>query len=199
MLSASHTWSEAKGTNPGQFELGAWSSGSGSGYYVGVFGDHVKIPEDNPYYIYDVFTAGLGGIEYGDENWYGFLPYSVDHQVKVLCTYLAPYDFILTLGFDYLSGYHWEKRGLQPIYGMYTVFDEGRGVRETPAHAFVDVSAQKDFAISEGFSVGLRLNVYNLLNSQKPVSYVRADTSLFGEVYGRQEPRWLQFHVMFKF
>jgi hypothetical protein len=63
----------------------------------------------------------------------------------------------------------------------------------------VDVSIQKDFIFSQGFSVGLRLNVFNLLNSQNPTTYIMADNVLFGEVFGRQLPRWLQFHVMFKF
>ncbi len=199
MLNASYTWSEAKGTNPGQFELGPWSGGSGSGYHVGVFGDHVKNDEDNPLHYYDTLTAGLGGPGHGDEGWYGFLPYSVDHMVKVFGTYLAPYDFVLTLGFEWLSGYHWEKKGFQDLYGDFLTFPEGRGVRTTPGHAYVDLSVQKDFVLPQGFAVGLRLNVYNLLNSQTAVSYVRADTILFGEVYGRQEPRWLQFHVMLKF
>jgi len=199
MLDFSYTWSEAKGTNPGQFEVGPWAGGSGSGYHIGVFGDHVKIPEDNPWFWLDTLTAGLGGPGHGDEGWYGFLPYSVDHVVKVFSTYLAPYDFILALGFEWLSGYHWEKHGYSDGYGDYLLFPEGRGVRTTPGHAYVDLSAQKDFVLSQGFTIGLRLNVYNLLNTQTAVSYVRADTLLFGEVFGRQEPRWLQFHVMIKF
>ena len=199
MLNASYTRSEAKGTNPGQFELGPWASNMGSGYHVGVFGDHVKIPEDNPYYFLDEWTAGLGGVGHGDEGWYGFLPYSVDHMVKVFSSYLAPNNFIFTLGFEWLSGYHWAKIGFQELYGDYMTFPEGRGVRTTPAHAYVDLSAQKDFILPQGFTVGLRLNVYNLLNTQTAISYVKADTPLFGDVYGRQDPRWLQFHVMIKF
>lgn len=198
MLNASYTWSEAKGTNPGQFELGPWAGGMGSGYHVGVFGDHCVIPEDNFWYP-RLDTSGLGGVETGDEGWYGFLPYSVDHVVKVFSTYLAPYDFILTLGFEWLSGYHWAKIGFQPLYGDYMTFPEGRGGRTTPEHTYVDLSVQKDFILPQGFTIGLRLNVYNLLNRQDPVSYVRADTPLFGGVYGRQRPRWLQFHVMIKF
>jgi len=198
MLNASYTWSEAKGTNPGQFELGPWSGGSGSGYHVGVFGDHCKIPEDNPYYFLDEWTVGLGGEGIGDEGWYGFLPYSVDHVVKILGTYLAPYDFVVTLGFEYLSGYHWEKKGFQDIYGDFLTFPEGRGVRTTPAHAYVDLAVEKDFNLPEGFKLGLRLNANNILNSQTEVSFVRADTALFGEVWGRQLPRWFQFHVILK-
>ncbi|MFP4082285.1 MAG: carboxypeptidase regulatory-like domain-containing protein [Candidatus Aminicenantes bacterium] len=198
MLNASYTWSEAKGTNPGQFELGAWTAGAGSGYHIGVFGDHCKVPEDNFWHFLDDLTADLGGVGYGDEGWYGFLPYSVDHQVKVLGTYLAPYDFIVTAVIEYISGYHWEKHGWQAAYRGYYTYPEGRGVRTTPAHVFVDFAVEKNFVLTEGFTAGLRLNANNVLNSQKPVSYVRADTDLFGEVWGRQNPRWLQFHVILR-
>ncbi len=198
MLNASYTWSQAKGTNPGQFELGPWSGGAGSGYHIGVFGDHCKVPEDNYWYFLDELTAGLGGIGYDDEGWYGYLPYSVDHQVKILGTYLAPYEFIITGAVEYLSGYHWEKRGFSDGYGDYLLFPEGRGVRETPGHFYVDLSAEKDFVLTQGFTVGLRLNVYNILNSQRPVSYVRADTAMFNQIWGRQDPRWFQFHVLLK-
>ena len=62
-----------------------------------------------------------------------------------------------------------------------------------------DVSVEKDFALPQGFVLGLRLNVFNLLNSQRPISFVKADTELFGDVWGRQLPRWLQLQVALKF
>ena len=86
-----------------------------------------------------------------------------------------------------------------PLYGGYYDFVEGRGARKTPGHVYVDLAVQKDFAVGNGMEIGLRLNANNLLNSQKPVSFVMEDTSLFGTVWGRQDPRWLQFQVLFKF
>jgi len=200
MLDASYTWSQAKGTNPGQFELGFWDGTAGSAYEAGVFGDRMKLPDGHPYKdLTDLIFGGLGGEEFGDEGWYGFLPYSVDHQVKILGTYLAPYDFIVTAFIEYLSGYHWEKRGYSAGYGDYYLFPEGRGGRTTPGHMYVDLSVEKDFALPKGLVLGLRLNVFNLLSSQRPISFVKADTALFGEVWGRQLPRWLQFQVILKF
>ncbi len=199
ILNASYTWSEAKGTNPGQFELGYWSGTAGNSYEAGVFGDRMRLPSGHPFEAFtDSYFNGLGGEEFGDEGWYGFLPYSVDHQVKILGTYFAPYDFIVTAGVEYFSGYHWERKGLSG-YGDYYLFPEGRGGRTTPAHAYVDLSVEKDFALSQGLTLGLRLNVFNLLNSQEPISFVKADTALFGEVWGRQLPRWMQFQVTLKF
>jgi hypothetical protein len=200
MFNASYTWSEAKGTNPGQFELGFWSGTAGSAYEAGVFGDRMKLPDGHPYKdVADFYFSGLGGEDYGDEGWYGFLPYSVDHQVKILGTYFAPYDFIISAYIEYLSGYHWEKKGYSAGYGDYYLFPEGRGGRTTPGHMYVDLSLEKDFALPRGFILGLRLNVFNILNSQRPISFVKADTALFGEVWGRQEPRWLQLQAILKF
>ncbi|UCE40676.1 MAG: hypothetical protein JSV17_14690 [Candidatus Aminicenantes bacterium] len=90
-LYASYTWSEAKGTNPGQLERPNWASGTANAYEAGVFGDHVNLPEGHPSKeVFDWIFGGLGGRGVGDAGWYGFLPYSVDHQVKALGTYFAP-------------------------------------------------------------------------------------------------------------
>ncbi|MHB8096016.1 MAG: TonB-dependent receptor, partial [Candidatus Aminicenantales bacterium] len=197
-VNASYVWSQAKGTNPGQFDVGSWTATSGSSYDIGIFGDHPVIPDDNPYNYLDEMGAGLGSIALGDEGWYGFLPYSVDHNVKILGTYFAPMGIVVTSAVEYISGYHWQKLGLNELYGGYYNYPETRGVRTTPAHVYVDLSVQKDFAIGNGMEIGLRLNANNLFNSQKPVSLVQEGTSLFGQVWGRQDPRWLQFQVLFK-
>ena len=35
----------------------------------------------------------------------------------------------------------------------------------------------------------LRIDVFNVLNSQRPVSYVKENVPIFGAVWGRQQPR----------
>ena len=78
----------------------------------------------------DSLYYGLGGAGFGDEGWYGFQPYSVDHIVKVLGTYSAPYGIVVSSNIEFLSGYHWEKKGWSDM-GFYCIFPEGRG-RERP-------------------------------------------------------------------
>jgi hypothetical protein len=200
MLNASYTWSQAKGTNPGQFELGFWDGTAGNAYEAGVFGDRMKLPDGHAWKdVADWYFAGLGGEDYGDAGWYGFLPYSVDHQVKILGTYFAPYGLSISAFIEYLSGYHWEKKGWSDGYGDWYLFPEGRGGRTTPAHMYVDLSVEKDFTLPRGFTLGVRLNAFNILNSQRPVSFVKADTALFGQVWGRQEPFWLQLQAILRF
>ncbi len=200
-LNASYTWSQAKGTTPGNdFESGTWDTGGGSGYNLGYFGDRPYMPPGAPNKaLYDLILAGLGGRGIGDEGWYGFLPYSVDHVVKIFGTYFAPYGFNVSTNIEYLSGYHWEKKGWVEGLGSYFAFPEGRGVRTTPPHMYVDLLIEEDFPLKRGVILGLGVNIYNLMNSQQPVSLVKEDNSLFGQVWARQLPRWAQIKATLRF
>jgi hypothetical protein len=102
MLNAAYTWSQAKGTNPGNWvEWGTWQALGGGFYDIGLFGDHPYIPDGEPGKEFiDTIFYGLGGRGVGDEGWYGFLPYSVNHQVKILGTYMAPYGINISTGIE---------------------------------------------------------------------------------------------------
>jgi hypothetical protein len=82
--------------------------------------------------------------------------------------------------------------------GYYT-YPEGRGGRTTPAHMYVDLSIEKDFVLPGRFVIALSLNVYNLFNSQRPISFIKGDADLFGQVWGRQMPCWLQLKAALRF
>jgi len=192
LVRASYSHSSARGTNPGQVETGAWGDEEGGTYYVSLFGKHIYVPplpELEPLRrLFDWGFGGLGGPMFGDEGWYGKLPYSVDHQVKLNAIAFLPRGFVLSLAGGYLSGFHWERRALVPFFGYYA-FPEGRGSRTTPPVFFLDAGMEKEFHLGGRFVLGVRADVFNLLNSQRPVSFVRVDTPAFGKVWGRQEPR----------
>ncbi len=201
LLNASYTWSQAKGTDPGNaYEFGTWDVLGGSTYNLGVFGDRPYMPPEAPdKTLYDNIFAGLGGRGIGGEGWYGFLPYSVDHIVKIFATYFAPYGINVSANIEYLSGYHWQEKGWVAAYGGYYAFPEGRGVLTTPPHMYVDLLIQKDFQLRSGVILNLGVNVYNLMNSQRPVSFVQEENSLFGQVWARQMPRWTQIKAGLRF
>lgn len=201
MLNASYTWSRAKGTNPGAWnDLFTWDSPYGNAYEGGLFGYHPYVPEGEPNKEFlDALFRGLGGRDIGDEGWYGILPYSVDHLIKILGTYYTPFGFIVSAGIEYLSGYHWEKKGLSPAAGMFVIFPEGRGGRTTPSHMYVDLAVEKEFVLEKNMRFIVGMNAYNLLDSQRPISFVKEDTELFGQVWGRQLPRWLQVKIALRF
>ncbi len=204
-LNASYSYSSAKGTNPGQTETGSWSQEEGSTNYIGLFGNHIKVPDlpelKNLKEIIDRELGGLGGRGIGDEGWYGKLPYSIDHNLKLNSTYLAPYGFIFSSAFEWISGYYWEKLGYVPFFGGYYSFPEGRGSRKTPAHFYLDLGLEKELflralGLPEAMKLCLRIDIFNFLNSQKPISFVKEDIPIFGAIWGRQQPR--QARLMFK-
>ncbi len=188
-LNASYSHASAKGTNPGQVETGSWTQEEGSTNFLGLFGNHIYVPaipglEDVKEWA-DTELIGLGGRGIGDEGWYGKLPYSVDHNVKINAIYLAPYGITVSAAFEYISGYYWEKLGYVPFFGGYYSFPETRGTHTSPSHIYLDLGLEKEF-----FSALIvRLDMLNLLNSQRPISYVKEDIPIFGQVWGRQLPR----------
>lgn len=188
-LNASYSHASAKGTNPGQMETGSWTQEEGSTNFLGLFGNHIYVPalpglEDVKEWA-DRELGGLGGRGIGDEGWYGNLPYSVDHNVKINTIYLAPNGIAISAAFEYISGYYWEKLGYVPFFGGYYSFPETRGTSKSPSHIYLDMGIEKEF-----FSIlTLRLDLLNLLNSQRPISYVKEDIPIFGQVWGRQQPR----------
>ena len=204
-LNASYSYSYAKGTNPGQTETGSWSQEEGSTNYIGLFGNHIYIP-DLPELkqlkeYWDFQLGGLGGRGIGDEGWYGKLPYSVDHNLKISTIYIGPFGLAFSGAFEWISGYYWEKLGYVPFFGEYYSFPEGRGSRKTPSHFYIDVGLEKEFKLQslrlpQGMALILRVDIFNLLNSQKTISHVKEDIPIFGKVWGRQQPR--QARVMIK-
>ena len=206
-LNASYSRALAKGTNPGQTETGAWDQEEGSSNFFGFFGNHIAVPnlpefKDYKEYV-DRELGGLGGRGIGDEGWYGKLPYSVDHDVKINAFMVMPYGFVLSTAFEWLSGYHWEKLGWVSFFGGYLSFPEGRGSRKTPAHACLDFGLEKEFELAASasgppFSISVRLDLFNLLNSQQPLSYVKQDNLIFGQVWGRQQSRQARLMIRFK-
>jgi hypothetical protein len=198
-LNSSYSRSSAKGSTPGDSEyIGNYE------WYMyntnGCFGDHFAGPADSPYADYAVWSYGFGGWGYGDEGWYGYLPYSCDHVVKVLGTYSAPYGIMVSANAEYYKGYHWSIWGFQTGYWAYCYLPHGRGTETIPGHMYVDLSVEKDFRLTGGVSLGVRLNVTNVLNSQQPVSYGSGEGSTFyRQVWGRQYPRWIQLQAHVRF
>jgi hypothetical protein len=206
-FNASYSYASAKGTNPGQTETGSWSQEEGSTNYLGLFGNHLyvpPIPELAAVKAYvDWALGGLGGRGVGDEGWYGKLPYAVDHDVKLNASYLTPWGVAVSGAFEWLSGYYWEKLGYVPFFGGYYSYPEGRGSRKTPAHAYLDVGLEKTFGLKAlpllgDAGLSLRLDVFNLLNSQRPISFVKENIPIFGEVWARQQPRQARASLRFK-
>ena len=209
-LNASYSHAFAKGTNPGQTETGSWAQEEGSTNFIGLFGNHIYVPnipelKELKEYV-DWALAGLGGrgISYEEnESWYGKLPYSVDNNLKLTSVFLGPYGLAFSTAFEWISGYYWERLGYVPFFGGYYSFPEGRGSKETPPHFYLDIGLEKEFRLQslrlpQSMALSLRLDIFNLLNSQKPISFVKEDIPIFAEVWGRQQPRRARVMIKIK-
>jgi hypothetical protein len=207
-VNASYSHALARGTNPGQTETGSWSQEEGSTNFLGLFGNHIAIPAlpelADIKAAVDYLFGGLGGRGIGDEGWYGKLPYSIDHDIKLNVVYDGPWNVLASAAFEYISGYYWEKLGYVPGFGGYYSYPEGRGSRETPPHAYLDLSFEKTFrlpasGVFKEAGLSVRLDVFNVFNSQEPVSYVKEDVPIFGWIWARQLPRQARVSAVLKF
>ena len=91
MLFASYSWSQSRGTNPGQ---GEWGDSGGSSDTIGVFMDAAPSdPPDSPWYP-------LGTV-YDDRGWYGYLPDDIRNHIKINGLYRAPWAIDIGLSFEW--------------------------------------------------------------------------------------------------
>lgn len=209
-LKASYSHASAKGTNPGQTETGSWAQEEGSTNFIGLYGNHIWIPDlpglEKLKEEWDEKLGGLGGrgiSEEENESWYGKLPYCVDHNLKINSVILAPFGLAFSAAFEWISGYYWEKLGYVPFFGGYYSFPEGRGTKQTPSHFYLDLGLEKvirlqSFRLPKSMVLVLRLDIFNLFNSQEPISYVKEDIPIFGQVWGRQQPRQARVTIKIK-
>ena len=207
----SYSWQDAQGTNPGNFENETLNNPGGSGQYIGVFGDRViwdngALSGYGPFRGYADYTewvvaatAGLGNDQVGDEGWYGHLSDVPMHSVNFVGNFHLPKDFNITTAVQWNSGFYWTKKGFQDLYGAYFTFPEGRGSRRTSSLLWIDVTVTKDFRIWNDHFLQLRLDVFNMLNAQQPISFVEEDTIDFGKPFARQEPRAIQVGILYRF
>ena len=70
--------------------------------------------------------GGLGGIDGNLEGWYGYLPYSIDDQVKLYGRFNIPQwkNVYVTTFLNWSSGYHTQRKGFQTAYADYLTFSE---------------------------------------------------------------------------
>jgi hypothetical protein len=90
-----------------------------------------------------------------------------------------------------------------PFFGGYYSFPEGRGTRKTPSHFYIDFGVEKEFQLRRlrlfrNLVLALRVDIFNLFNSQEPISYVKENIPIFGHVWGRQQPMQARMAIRVK-
>jgi hypothetical protein len=203
-LLASYSFSESKGTLPGQFESASGSGFGGEGNDVGVWGDDVSSQETRT----ELFESGDGsyldgyaglGSSSDDAGYYGYLPYHSFHQLKVNGSYTqewsAKTSTTVGLVYEFDSGHAWQKRGYVENYQDYLAFPEGRGTRFMPAVHYVDLRLAQDLDLGHDRTAEVAINIFNLLDFDTPITYYENDDENFGLTLNRQAPRTIQAQV----
>lgn len=196
-LLGSYTLSEATGHMPGQFELASGGSTGSDGNEVGVYMDDVNDQATRDFYFengYGWLMDGLAGLgRKDDDSYYGLLPYSSYHQVKLAGSYKLPTNTTIGAVYEFDSGHAWQKRGYVYLYGDYFSFPEGRGTRFMPAVNYVNLRVSQEIKFTDRQNLEISLDVLNALDLQTPVTYYENEGEAFGEVMYRQSP--LEFRV----
>jgi hypothetical protein len=189
MIFGSYTWSQSRGTNAGQNELGTDT--------IGAFLDAPpNAPSDHRLY-------GLGNI-HDDAGWYGYLPDDIRHHVKLNGLYRAPWDIDVGLAVEYSSGQPYSRMGWVDYFG-YASFPEGRGTYRLPGVYWVDLHLEKTFPFGDRYAIGAFVDVLNLLGDNEVVTVWDHDDpesstgNPFGRPKYRQLPRSWRFGLRFTF
>lgn len=191
---ASYTYSQAKGTTPGQFEIASGGSTGSDGNQVGVYADDVNDLDTRAGYFdagYGWLLDGLAGLGTlsDDAGYYGYLPYHSFHQAKVNGSYT--FDFGTTIGavYEFDSGHAWQKRGYVELYQDYFAFPEGRGTRFMPAVHYFDLRLAHHVDLGKGRAIDASVDVYNLFDLAQAITPYENDDANFGLTLYRQQPR----------
>jgi hypothetical protein len=199
-LLASYTYSEARGTMPGQFELSSGGSSGSDGNQVGVFGDDVNDPAVRA----ELFESGHGwfldglaglGTTSDDAGYYGYLPYHSFHAVKVNGAYTAPFGTTFGAVYEFDSGRAWQRRGYVELYQDYFAFPEGRGSRFMPPVHYLDLRVAHTFRFGGERSLDVGIDVFNALDLAQAITNYENDDANFGLVLYRQDPRAVRLNV----
>lgn len=210
---ASYTYSQAKGTTPGNFELPSGGNIGSAGNEVGVFldtpggadrWDFLQSP-DLAWLVDGLDGMGYastdpetGEVTYNAQGYDGYLPYHSFHNIKVNASYTMPWKTTVGLVFELDSGHAWQKRGLVWLYGDYYSFPEGRGSRFMPPVAYFDLHLGQLIPLGKT-EVEVSLDIFNLFGMSAPISYYENDNDNFGLTLYRQAPRSLKFETHFRF
>ncbi|MCF6220637.1 MAG: carboxypeptidase regulatory-like domain-containing protein [Robiginitomaculum sp.] len=177
-----------------------WSS------YTGNFDqDNTTTANDANSFIGSSFIADGAGRQLWD-NREGKLRGDRPHQLKVYGYYNLPWNGSVGAFANYQSGQPWEAwdvevyRALTGSRSDTSRFAEAAGSRRTKGHFQLDVSYAQELEVLDGYSIELRADLFNVLNSQTGYNIQnKVNSAGFGDPRTLYNPRRLQLSAKAKF
>jgi hypothetical protein len=158
------------------------------------------------YYDNTATTGGVSGFTVNSANKYGLASYDRTHDVKGFGAYTFPLGRVtltpgLTLGWR--SGQTYQRQVSRNVAGTtYTQFNNPRGTDRFPSQFYSNFAFQADFRVFSEVAAGLKLDVFNLTNTQTKISGSATDNVNYGKATSSANyaaPRTLQLTALITF
>jgi hypothetical protein len=121
---------------------------------------------------------------------------------KISGVYILPHQVMLSTNYEHRSGNPWartvEFRGGRTI-PVITLRVEPIGAQRLPHTNQVDFRVEKSFNVTRGHRAALRMNVFNLLNSDVVLGVRTLSSSTFGLPTDIMPPRVVEFGMTYSF
>jgi hypothetical protein len=151
-------------------------------------------------------STGISGFIVNSANKYGLASYDRTHDVKGFGAYTYTLGRVtltpgLTLGWR--SGTTYQRQGTQRVAGTtYTTYNTPRGSDRFPSQFYSNFAFQADFRLFSEVAAGVKLDVFNLTNTQTKISGSSTDNANYGKATSATNyanPRQLQLTFLVTF
>jgi hypothetical protein len=136
-------------------------------------------------------------------NAWGSTSYDRPLQIKIMGSYITPYDFIISAYFQYLSGSPWARTferiyfpsgfGAQSTYasGIYT---EPNGSRRLPPYTNMDMRIEKQFKLPKAVKFNIYVDIFNVFGR----SGININEDPYARLYSYANPPYQTLSTTYK-
>lgn len=123
------------------------------------------------------------------------------HLAKVLGTYRAPWNVLVSGAFFYATGQTYTRTVRSPRVpqGRVDLFIEPRGRERLEDQLRLDVRVEKQFALTGNHRIGAAIEGFNVLNNAAITAVTTRSGSLYGRPLGIVPPRTLRVGAVYRF
>jgi outer membrane receptor protein involved in Fe transport len=134
------------------------------------------------------------------QNRYGYLDDDARHRVKIFASYAIPWtNTLFGVNYSYRTGLPYTTTHTDPSWGA--VFTVPRGFYRTPVLNSLDMQLEQPFNLPYGVQVSIIGSVFNVVNSEQPLTYFTSvdspSTVRTPATYQRPRNYEVGFHVSF--
>jgi hypothetical protein len=124
---------------------------------------------------------------------------SSPHVIKVMGTYIFPYDVTLSAFYSYAGGRRWEQNVVLTMVSQYSyLMTEPRGSRGLKAMNNLDMRLAKNFTY-RGLQLSLMFDMFNVFNQARATQIMDVEGTNFGQALNVNQPRTYRASILLHF